>query len=91
MLFLCSSADQACILQLFGNCTQFCVQEVTSDYGYLCTCAEGYSLQLDGLTCLAFGTLSYSHRNANPFVLIAVHIVLITLNSIIKVRFVVVN
>lgn len=42
-------------MQLFGKCSQFCTVNAVSTYGYLCSCADGYILQQDNLTCLAFG------------------------------------
>lgn len=53
-MFLFSTASQACEMQLFGKCSQFCTMDA-STYGYSCSCAEGYILQQDNLTCLAFG------------------------------------
>ncbi len=54
------TASQACELQLFGTCSQFCALDA-STYGYSCFCVEGYILQQDNVTCLAFGMLSFCY------------------------------
>ena len=56
---LLPQTDHACVNQTFGICSQICTEcniSSTCKYGYLCSCLEGYSLQLDGYSCLANGT-----------------------------------
>lgn len=48
---------EACQEQAFGNCSQLCEESSSEVYKYTCSCISGYSLQIDGLTCVANGMI----------------------------------
>jgi hypothetical protein len=48
-----SPDGEACQEQAFGNCSQLCEESSSEVYKYTCSCISGYSLQIDGLTCVA--------------------------------------
>lgn len=49
------SAGEACSHDDFGRCSHYCTEDSTAPYGFSCSCAQGYILQIDGYTCLAAG------------------------------------
>lgn len=51
---VCAS-ENVCIRQVFGRCSQICVEMPATDTGYMCGCTEGYSLQRNGYICQANG------------------------------------
>ena len=48
-------SGNVCIRQVFGRCSQTCVEMPAAETGYRCECAEGYSLQRNGYICQANG------------------------------------
>lgn len=49
------TSENVCIRQVFGRCSQICVEMPATDTGYMCDCAEGYTLQRNGYICQANG------------------------------------